>query len=291
MSIFQLQNNVLIVKVKSFGAELCSVFSSKNNIEYIWQANQELWPRHAPNLFPIVGKLKDNSYNYLNNKYQLPQHGFARDSDFICVEETEFKLTFELTANEETLKHYPFHFSLQISYTLTGNSLITNYKIYNPSNSEIYFSVGAHPAFNCPLQTSETFEDYSIVFPTKKEIVINTLNDGLIKNNTKTISLNETKLKVSKTLFDNDALVFMNSQIENVSLISNKTKHGVSMECNNWPFFGIWTKKNSEKFVCLEPWFGIADSETTNSNFTNKKGIIKLLPEQNFDCSFNIIFF
>ena len=281
MSVFQLQNNDLTIKVKSFGAELCSVFSSKNNIEYIWQARQELWPR----------KLKDNSFSYLNNNYQLPQHGFARDSDFICVEETESKLTFELTANEETLKHYPFHFSLQISYTLTDNNLITNYKIYNPSNTEIYFSVGAHPAFNCPLQTSETFEDYNLIFPTKNELVINTLNDGLIKKNTKTISLNENKLKVSKTLFDNDALVFMNSQIENVSLISNKTKHGVTMECRNWPFFGIWTKKNSEKFICLEPWFGIADSDTTNSNFTNKTGIIKLLPEQNFDCSFSILFF
>ncbi len=291
MSVFQLQNNDLTIKVKSFGAELCSVFSSKNNIEYIWQARQELWPRNAPNLFPIVGKLKDNSFSYLNNNYQLPQHGFARDSDFICVEETESKLTFELTANEETLKHYPFHFSLQISYTLTDNNLITSYKIFNPSNSEIYFSVGAHPAFNCPLQTSETFEDYNLIFPTKNELVINTLNDGLIKNNTKTISLNENKLKVSKTLFDNDALVFMNSQIENVSLISNKTKHGVTMKCTNWPFFGIWTKKNSEKFICLEPWFGIADSETTNSNFTNKKGVIKLLPEQNFDCSFSILFF
>jgi galactose mutarotase-like enzyme len=291
MSVFQLQNNDLIIKVKSFGAELCSVFSSKNNIEYIWQASQDLWPRHAPNLFPIVGKLKDNSFSYLNNNYQLPQHGFARDNEFICIEKTDSKLTFELTANEETLKHYPFHFSLQISYILTANSLITNYKIYNPSNTEIYFSVGAHPAFNCPLQTSDTFEDYDLVFPTKKELVINTLNDGLIKNNTKTISLNENKLKVSKTLFDNDALVFMNSQIENVSLISNKTKHGVTMKCTNWPFFGIWTKKNSEKFICLEPWFGIADSETTNSNFTNKTGIVKLLPEQNFDCSFSVLFF
>jgi galactose mutarotase-like enzyme len=291
MSVFQLQNNDLIIKVKSFGAELCSVFSSKNNIEYMWQANLDLWPRHAPNLFPIVGKLKDNSFSYLNNNYQLPQHGFARDNEFICIEKTDSKLTFELTANEETLKHYPFHFSLLISYTLTANSLITNYKIYNPSNTEIYFSVGAHPAFNCPLQTSDTFEDYDLVFPTKKELVINTLSDGLIKNNTKTISLNENKLKVSKTLFDNDALVFMNSQIENVSLISNKTKHGVTMECTNWPFFGIWTKKNSEKFICLEPWFGIADSETTNSNFTNKTGIIKLLPEQNFDCSFSVLFF
>ena len=291
MSVFQIQNNELIIKVKSFGAELSSVFSTKNNIEYIWQANPNLWPRHAPHLFPIVGKLKNNSFDYLNINYQLPQHGFARDNEFICIEKTDSKLTFELTATEETLKHYPFHFSLQISYTLIGNNLITNYKIFNPNNTKLYFSVGAHPAFNCPLQTTETFEDYSLIFPTKKELVINTLNDGLIKNSTKTISLNENKLKVSKTLFDNDALVFINSQIENVSLVSNKTKHGVTMNCTNWPFFGIWTKKNSENFICLEPWFGIADFETSDSDFRAKTGIITLLPELNFECSFGILFF
>lgn len=291
MSLFKLENNDLIIEVKSFGAELSSVFSKKNKVEYIWQADENLWPRHAPNLFPIVGKLKDGTFNYLNNTYQLPQHGFARDNEFICIEETDSKLTFELTASEETLKHYPFHFSLQISYTLTENNLNTEYKIFNPNNTEIYFSVGAHPAFNCPLQPNETFEDYSLVFPNKNQLEINTLNDGLIKSKTQTISLSENKLKVSKTLFDNDALVFMNSQIEKVSLISFKSKHGVTMECYNWPYFGIWTKKNSEKFICLEPWQGIADNELTNQNITEKTGIIKLSPEQTFDCSFNILFY
>lgn len=291
MSIYHLQNGDLSVKVKSFGAELSSVFSIKNNIEYIWQAEENLWPRHAPNLFPVVGKLKDGTFNYNNIDYKLPQHGFARDNEFRCIEQSETKLTFELTASEETLKNYPFRFSLQISYSLIKNILITEYNIFNPDNKDLYFSVGAHPAFNCPLQQNETFEDYKLIFPSKSQLTINTLNDGLIKASTQTIPLIDNNLKISKVLFNNDALVLMNTQIEKVSLISNKTNHGVTMECENWPYFGIWTKKNSEKFVCLEPWYGIADMETNNSNFTDKIGILKLLPEQNFSCSFNILFF
>ncbi len=92
-------------------------------------------------------------------------------------------------------------------------------------------------------------------------------------------------------MFDNDALVFMNSQIQEVQLVSDKSKHGVTLISKNWPYFGIWTKKNTEHFVCLEPWYGIADSETADGNITKKTGIIKLASEQNFNCSFDLLFF
>lgn len=291
MKTYQIHNNEFTVQVKSFGAELCSVKSNKTGIEYIWQANPELWPRHAPNLFPIVGKLKDGTFQYNTKSYNLPQHGFARDKDFICVEESESKLVFELTANEESLLTYPFHFSLQIAYTLCNNSLLTEYIIFNPDNTDLYFSVGAHPAFNCPLQENECFEDYILQIPNKNELIINTLNDGLIKDQTKKIELSNNELPVAVSLFENDALVLMNKQIEAISLLSTKTNHGVSMDCKGWPFFGIWTKKQSNKYVCLEPWYGIADSETTNQEFESKNGIIKLTPYNTFTCSFNLNFF
>jgi galactose mutarotase-like enzyme len=289
MSVFLLKNNDLIIKVNSFGAELNSIFSTKNNIEYIWQANSEIWPRHAPHLFPIVGKLKDGRYFFEDKDYQLPQHGFARDNEFECIEQTETSLTFELKVNDETLKQFPFDFSLKIIYTLIENKLTTDYEIFNPDSNDLYFSVGAHPAFNCPLQEDESFTDYCLIFPNKKELVITTLNEGLIKNDTKTLILNDTKLGVSKSLFDNDAIVLMNSQIEQVSLVSEKTSHGITLKCINWPFFGIWTKKNTEQFICLEPWQGIADAETSDFNFKNKKGIITLSPQEKFNCSYDII--
>lgn len=291
MAVFQLQNQSINIKVNSFGAELCSVYSNEYNIEYIWQANQSVWARHAPNLFPIVGKLKDGKFQYKSHSYQLSQHGFARDHEFTCIEQANDYLVFELQSSPQTLVVYPFSFRFQIKYQLLNNKLSVTYSVFNPAESELYFSVGAHPAFNCPLQKDETLEDYNLVFPHKNTLTINGLNDGLITTNTKELHLNDNKLSVSKKLFDNDALVFMNNQVDEVSLISSKTNHGVTLSSLNWPFFGIWTKKDTEQFICLEPWYGIADSDNATGEMIHKTGIIKLLSEQQFDCSFDVLFF
>ncbi len=291
MSVYQLQNNQFTIKVNSYGAELCSAISNKTNIEYIWQADATFWPRHAPNLFPIVGKLKGGQFTYQNKFYSLPQHGFARDNDFICVEQSEDYLLFELTANEKLLQDFPFHFSLQIGYKLSCNRIDVTYSIFNPDSKELCFSVGAHPAFNCPLQENESFEDYELIFPNKNSIIINTLNDGLITNLTKEIKLDNHTLKISKQLFDNDALVCMNSQIDEVKLVSSKSRHGVSIVSKDWPYYGIWSKKGTDQFVCLEPWYGIADHEAMMETLEKKTGIIKLESEQTFNSSFEILLF
>lgn len=291
MPVFQLQNNALTIKVNSFGAELCSVISNESQVEYIWQANEKVWARHAPNLFPIVGKLKEGKFVYQAKEYHLPQHGFARDNEFICIEERADFLLFEFTANESTLEKFPFHFSLQIGYQLTGSKIEVSYSVFNPDSKDLFFSIGAHPAFNCPLQRDESFNDYELYFPNNQHLIINTLNDGLITSQTKEILLEQNKLNVSKHLFDNDALVCMNTQIEEVSLVSKKSKHGVSLISKDWPYYGIWSKKGTEQFVCLEPWYGIADNEDSNGDFESKTGIIKVETEKYFDCSFDILFF
>ncbi len=288
MPLFQLKNNSLTVGINSFGAELSSVI--KNNMEYIWQANADVWPRHAPVLFPIVGKLNAGSYSYQSNSYSLSQHGFARDNEFMCVEQTETKLVFELTANKELLKKYPFHFSLQITYSITNDVLKTEYSVFNPDNTNLYFSIGAHPAFNCCFYKEDVFEDMELIFPSKNALVVNTLNDGLITTYTKQINLLNNRLPITKELFDNDALVMMNNQIDDVYLLSKKSQLGVKMNCKHWPYFGIWTKKQSNQFICLEPWYGIADMENSNSNIEKKEGIITVLPENYFKCEFDITF-
>lgn len=288
---FELKNNILSVKVNSFGAELCSVKSNETDIEYIWQADKTVWARYAPNLFPIVGKLKNGEYTYQSKTYQLPQHGFARDMEFDCVSQKESSLVFELKSSTETLTKFPFDFVFQVQYDLFENKVNVTYKIYNPSNSELFFSVGAHPAFNCPLQNDETFGDYQLEFPDKEKLVINTLNDGLFTDNTKEITLTNNTLQVNKELFSQDALVCSNNQINDVSLVSKKSKHGVGMKSTGWPYFGIWSKKDSDQFVCLEPWQGIADSDDTTGLIENKTGIIKLNSKKQFECLFEMSFF
>jgi galactose mutarotase-like enzyme len=291
MAVFKLQNNQLTVKVNSFGAELCSVISNDTLIEYIWQADESVWARHAPNLFPIVGKLKNGEFHCQSKNYQLPQHGFARDNEFICIEQTSDYLLFEFTASDRTLVNFPFHFSFQVGYKLIEGKVIISYSVFNPDNTDLFFSVGAHPAFNCPLQKEERFDDYRLIFDGKSALTINTLSEGLVTSCKKQINLIDGSLPISKQLFDNDALVFMDSQVDQVKLESIKSKHGVSMMSKGWPFFGIWSKKSTERFVCLEPWHGIADNVDGNGEISKKIGIIKLSPLENFYCSFDLLFF
>lgn len=284
----QLKSKYFRVQINAHGAEINSV-KDNNDVEFIWQAEKEIWARHAPVLFPIVGKLKNDCYFFQGQSYHLSQHGFARDASFELVQHSESICLYEFRSNLETKKKYPFDFIFQIQYQLIEDTLTTEYKVINPSTETIYFSVGAHPGFNCPLLKDETFEDYSLVFESSK-YNLTELNDGLRKESKTELNLDDNNLPLSSNLFDNDALVFENSQINKISLVSKKSKHSIILNCQNWPFFGIWSKKSCQKFLCLEPWFGIADKENSSQDFLQKDGLIKLEPKKEFKCSFSITF-
>lgn len=289
--ILTIENGQLAVKVKAHGAELCSVASKPQDTEYIWQASPQVWPRHAPVLFPIVGRLKNNAYTYHDQQYELGQHGFARDKAFVCVEQSADTLVFELAADHDTLTIFPFHFSLQIRYTLVGQRLMISYHVFNPDNKPLYFSIGAHPGFNCPLVPGESFEDYQLEFPGKDRLSCQQLSEGLLSGKVYPLALDQHTLRVSKGLFANDALVLLDNQVNEVKLISRKSGHGVAMQSTGWPCFGIWAKKDTEAFVCLEPWHGVADSTSGSGKLTEKPELICLDPLQEFNAHYSIGFF
>lgn len=283
-----LVSDTLTVHINSFGAELCSV-KNKEGLEFIWQANPEVWARHAPVLFPIVGKLKENIFRFKDNTYELGQHGFARDMEFSLIESSPSACVFELRANSRTKAHYPFDFVLRIGYMLQSDTITTSYTVINPSSAPIFFSIGAHPAFNCPLLPSEDFEDYYLQFESQG-FKLTGLNNGLTTPQTRDLRLEKKKLVLTRSLFDQDALVFENSQINTISLHSSKSAHRVTMDCTNWPYFGIWSKKGADAFVCLEPWYGIADPENGSKHLSKKKGILCLEAKKLFSCSFSLSF-
>jgi galactose mutarotase-like enzyme len=148
MSIFTIENDHLKASCNSFGAELQSLIGNKNKVELIWQADHIFWPRHAPILFPIVGRLIDNIYEYQGSKYQMNQHGFARDSEFKVEKHTETEIVFLLVENEITLEQFPFQFELRITYLLEDNYLKQLFVVTNTDDKTMYCSFGGHPAFN-----------------------------------------------------------------------------------------------------------------------------------------------
>lgn len=284
----QLSSSELQVGIYTKGAE---VFSVQNNegLEFMWQANPLYWPRHAPVLFPIVGRLKDNTYFIDQKKYTLPQHGFARDAFFEPVLMSASSCTFQLKAQDSMVDQYPFDFVFEITHRLEGDTLHTQYTVINPTSKTLYFSVGAHPAFNWPINPTEKAEDYYLAFE-GSSYTLSLLQDGLRSGHTKPLDLEGGRLPLHHALFDQDALVFEHSQIQAVSLCSSKSKHRVEMRCDNWPYFGIWSKKGPAPFVCLEPWYGIADSVKSTQQLAEKQGLIALPGFDRFECAMSVRF-
>ncbi len=286
MAVYSISNKHILVSVNSFGAELISV--KTGTTELLWQSDEAVWPRYAPVLFPIVGKVKNDQYSYKDSVYKLTQHGFARDKEFTLTEQSQTVLEFELTANEDTLKIYPFYFSFRIRYELKESTLQTKYLVFNPDKNKLLFSVGAHPGFNCKRVSGENLNDFYLEFENKHELIIEKLSDGLLSGETSLLKLNNGGLPLNTELFDNDALVFKNTQIGKVKLSSIKSKQQITMNCKDWPYFGIWTKKGSDAFVCLEPWYGITDTKQSLGDLSSKEGIIELKQNGKFEAVFNI---
>ncbi|HOZ86551.1 MAG TPA: aldose 1-epimerase family protein [Bacteroidia bacterium] len=279
----QLISEQLNVLINCAGAEICSV-KNKRGTEYIWGGNAQVWARHAPVLFPIVGRLKNDVYTFNGSVYHLGQHGFARDTPFELVKKNETSCVFELCATPETRRLYPFDFNLQIGYELKGSRIYCTYTIKNPSGKPLIFSIGAHPGFYCPLGAGEKFEDYYLEF--EHDTFMKTILEAGLRLGTEKFHVADKKLFLSESLFDNDALVFENNQVNKVSLRSSRSGYAVTVGCAGWPYFGIWGKKGNSEFICLEPWYGIADKADASGALEQKTGIITLAPQKDFNCSF-----
>jgi len=185
-----LQNDKLKICINITGAELCEISSVKNGTQFMWNANPEIWGNYAPNLFPIIGMLKDESYYFEGKKYQLSKHGFIRNnSNFQIVEETNQSITLSLIFNEDSLKTYPFKFEYHVIYKLCENTLHITYRVVNVDLKSMYFSVGGHPAFKCPVFENEVYSDYQLVFETEETSQTHLLNlqSGLVTNATKSV--------------------------------------------------------------------------------------------------------
>jgi galactose mutarotase-like enzyme len=286
--VYHLQNDQYQVAVREAGAELSSFRSLRDNLEYIWQADPAVWPRHAPVLFPVVGKLPDGAYRYQGQHYSLPQHGFARDEKFDLVRQTHQELTFALASSPRTLAFYPFAFRLEISYILQDNSLETGYRVVNTGQEDLYFSIGAHPAFTCPLLPGEKFEDYYLAFEKPETQDRYLLDQGLQNLQTQPVLTGEQHLALRYDLFNQDAIVLKGLASQKIGLKSRQHDHGLDFEFKGYPYFGIWTKEPGASFICLEPWHGIASRVGDSGELTEKEGILRLAAGNDFSCSYTI---
>ena len=250
-----ISNKQLTIQVSPHGAELCSIVA--NGKEYLWQADPAFWKRHSPVLFPIVGSVWENEYRNEGIPYTLTQHGFARDMEFTLISEKEDEVRYRLVSNEETLHKYPFPFCLEIGYRIQGKKIEVMWEVKNTGDKEMYFQIGAHPAFYWPEFDASKSERGFFRFDKENGLKYILISEkGCADPSTEySLELTDGLLPLDTHTFDKDALILENEQVRKVTLYNKEKLAYLSLHFNA-PVVGLWSPpaKNAP-FVCIEPWY------------------------------------
>ena len=287
-----IQNEHICLTVDTLGAEMMSLRSA-DGTEYLWQGNPAYWGDRAPNLFPFIGRLTKNSYQYRGKRYPMEIHGFASKMEFDPVEQGCDYLILELRSTIVTLARYPFDFTLRVIYALNGNKVEVVYQVENQGDRYMPFGIGGHPGFNVPLLPGESFKDYELEFttPCQPDRVGFTPQVYLSGHDEAYPLQDGKKIDLRHDLFDEDAIILKNMGRE-ITLRSKVSRHGVCVSYPDMPYLGIWHwPKTDAPYVCIEPWSSLPSRQDVVEDFACKSDLIQLPPRQTYESMWSITVF
>lgn len=262
----RLVSDRLKVLIDPLGAQICSVKAGRH--EFMWQGRAPWWPRTAPVLFPIVGRLLEDRYFHQGKKFEMAQHGFARDMQFSVLEKSSESVVLLLESNRETRKKYPFEFQLQLGYMLDEDDLFCEAVVLNTGKQDLPFSLGFHPGFNTDKNAFLCFSG------PQKSVGLQRLKNG-VRQNAGRLKLTNGALLLRDELFEKDALIIPKNISRWVSL-EQKTS-SITLFRGNMPSLGIWRQPGAP-FTCLEPWLGMADGISDGGEILQKEHIQIISP-------------
>lgn len=270
---YKIENEFLTCEIDDMGAQLHSLVSKANGKEYIWYGKTEIWYGQAPVLFPIIGQLINDKYFYNGKEYTMPKHGIARKLPFNVKECSGAKAVFSLESDENTLKGYPFEFELLVAFELCGKKLINTMTVINKTDGEMYFSIGAHPGFNCNIGDVIEFE-----LPETLETERIDSENLLIPERFPVIE-NSREIEITEDIFKKDALILSDIKSEKLRI---KGENEIEFTFGKCPVLGIWAKPGAP-YVCIEPWYGINDGREVKDDISKKREIQRLGKGENFE--------
>ena len=295
-TLFTLENDELLVTVARRGAELTRIYDKKADREVLWCAEPSVWNRHAPVLFPFVGKCYEGAYVHDGKEYGMTPHGFARDMDFEPLLCDMDECWFRLKDTPETYEKYPFHFEVEIGHRLEGRTIEVMWKVANRDSGEMLFMMGGHPAFQVPEGKNIYYFTFEFnrrgcregQFTDCLHYLAPNANGYEKEELQGNLKLSEGRVPLTKGFFDT-ALTYMfdEAQVSSVSLMVDGSPY-VTLECSDFPYLGIWTMEATHLFVCLEPWYGICASDGYKGELKDRRGIISLPGWENWQKSYQI---
>ena len=272
---YKIENEFFTCEIDDMGAQLHSLKSKENGTEYIWQGNPDIWYGQAPVLFPIIGQLINDKYFYNGVEYTMPKHGLARKLLFSVKECEGAKAVFSLESDDNTLKAYPFDFEYLVTFELKGKALVNTMTVVNKTDGEMYFSVGAHPAFNCKVGDIIEFEQAETLATERID------KENLIIPEKFPFIENSKEFEITKEIFEPDALILSDIKSEKLTIKGENTVEFTFGKC---PFLGIWAKPGAP-YVCIEPWYGVNDGREVKADISEKRGIQRLDKGETFEFS------
>ncbi len=288
MANYMLENETLSVTVSTHGAELQSILKKDTGTEYLWYGDAAYWGRRSPVLFPLVGQVAGGAFRVDGKTYPMGQHGFARDMEFDLLSQEGDTLWFILHSGEETLKRFPYEFDLSVGYRLTGNTLRVFWKVENPGDRQLDFSVGGHPAFQCPPGGGDQTSCY-LNFHRPDRLRYNLLEGGVVAYRDLELDTCGGIMPVRPDLFDGDALIIEDRQLSEVSLAGPDRKDYLTVRFSS-PLVGIWSPVGKHApFICIEPWYGRSDDAGYDGEWKDRKYGNSIQPGEVFDVFYDII--
>lgn len=289
MARYGLENDTIRIEIDSHGAELKSLVKKETGAEYMWCADAKYWGRTSPVLFPVVGNVSGKQYRTKGKTFDMGQHGFARDMEFTLESQTDNEIWFVLRSNEETLAKYPYEFVLKLGYRLDGAKVEVLWHVENPSEEELPFAIGGHPAFYCPVTSGGKQSDCYIQFDIAGSLKCSTIDGYLVGDRVDTYELEDGMLRIDEHLFDNDALIIEKQNIKKVSLCDPKKQAFLTIEMDA-PLFGIWRPADpGAPFVCIEPWYGRSDRIGYAGELRDREYENVLAAGENWDAGYTIL--
>lgn len=287
-----LENQELYVEVNTHGSELTRIYDKVKDREIIWESDLKIWNRHAPILFPFIGKSFEDKYRFQGKTYPITAHGFARDKDFTLDSRTENEVWYRLESTPETMEIYPFPFILMAGHRLEGRKLKVMWKVKNTGDGPMYFMLGGHPAFKTPKGL--TVHDFTLDFgyagkadslhyqaPNAQGFQEEALSGQL--------KLEDGKVPVTLGFFTRVlTYIFDEAQVEKVSLLLPGGEPYVTVHCAGIPYLGVWTMEATHPFICLEPWFGRCDRDGWQGELQERDGVEELPAGGEFQAEYEI---
>jgi galactose mutarotase-like enzyme len=285
----ELKNNLIQVKIAQKGAELQSIKTLADNHEYMWQGDPKSWNRQSPILFPHIGGLNSDKYTYKEEEYSLSPHGFARDMNYEIIEQTDTKVVFSVSETKDTLKVFPFCFQLMLGYEIDGDTVKVTYSVINKDSEKMFFSIGGHPGFICPIEEGLNFDDYKITLNKKEDSKRRIKGSAVLTGEKRDFFNSSNVINLEHPLFDDGALIFDDLKSDELTLESDKGSKKVIMNFKGFPYMGIWSKPGtSSNLICLEPWYGVDSTEGDSPEWVKKEGLIQLDDGAEFNSFYTI---